>query len=176
MTTTTCKERFMPQPTPKRAGRTPKAGSRFPGAVLAENVRAYRQVRGLSQEQLAERMAALGHGWTAGIVGFVERGDRNMTVDELLGLALVLGASIGDLLDPAGVDGYEMTALDVGTARAIPAQEAYAWVHQMVVADLVWSGGPLDVRYRPKRGAPEPEPGGTPLADVLNRIHQRRQK
>jgi transcriptional regulator with XRE-family HTH domain len=96
----------MPQATPKRSGREPKPGSRFPSQILAANVRTWRGLRGMSQAQLAERMSRLGHGWTESIVGFVEQNRRNVTVDELIGLTIALNAQrLGALLDPLGPEG-----------------------------------------------------------------------
>jgi transcriptional regulator with XRE-family HTH domain len=96
----------MPQATPRRSKRQPKPGSRFPSQVLAANVRTWRGLRGLSQAQLAERMSRLGHGWTESIVGFVEQNRRNVTVDELVGLAIALNTrELGSLLDPLGPEG-----------------------------------------------------------------------
>lgn len=149
----------MPQATPKRAGKRAKPGSRFPDDVLADNTRAYRKLRGLSQEQLGERMAELGHGWTAGIVGFIERGERNVTVNELLGLALVLGVPIGKLIAPAGLlgvhpgavideGGMEVpnpTALDVGLAEPLSFGIAGTWLAGEVTAGLTGDG---DVRFQ----------------------------
>lgn len=146
----------MPQATPKRAGRSAKAGSRFPAEVLAANVRDYRQLRGLSQEQLAQKMAELGHPWTAGIVGFVERGDRNVTVDELVGLAFCLGFHPGKLLDPAGVLGLyggadvagasQASGLDIGLAVPLSQAMAGAWLSCQVAAGPNAEG---DVHFRP---------------------------
>ena len=145
----------MPQATPKRAGRSPKPGSRFPEQVLADNVRAYRQLRRMSQEELAAGMAGLGHPWTAGVVGFVERGDRNVTVGELLGLALVLALPPGKLLDPAGPLGLEgapltaeeagSTGLDVGVDEPLSFGMAGVWVKGELAAGLTTAG---DVRFR----------------------------
>jgi transcriptional regulator with XRE-family HTH domain len=96
----------VPQATPKRSGRQPKPGSRFPSEILADNVRIWRGLRGLSQAQLADRMSRLGHGWSESIVGFVERGQRNVTVDELIGLTIALNVrQLGSLLDPLGPEG-----------------------------------------------------------------------
>lgn len=96
----------MPQARPKRSGRKPKPGSRFPGEILADNVRIWRGLRKLSQAQLAERMTRLGHPWSESIVGFVERAERNVTVDELVGLTIALNvAQLGALLDPLGPEG-----------------------------------------------------------------------
>jgi transcriptional regulator with XRE-family HTH domain len=165
----------VPQATPKRAGKQAKAGSRFPAEVLARNVRDYRKLRNLSQEELGERMAALGHGWTAGIVGFVERADRNMTVDELLGAALVLGVAPGHLLSPYGVDGHDPAALDVGLAEPISFGAAFAWVDQAVVAELDWSDGPGGIYWRPNQRTAAVEEGDRQaLADTLNVTHSQR--
>ena len=146
----------MPQATPKRAGRKPKPGSRFPAEVLAANVRDYRQLRGLSQEQLAQKMTELGHPWTAGIVGFVERGDRNVTVDELVGVAFCLGFHPGKLLDPAGVLGLyggadvsgaaEATGLDIGLEVPLSQAMAGAWLSCQVAAGPDAGG---DIHFRP---------------------------
>src|SRR5438876_11910658 len=95
----------MPQATGKRAGRQPEAGARFRSDAVAENVRAMRGARGLSQGDLAERMKAEKFDWRQATVSEIERGARNVTVDELLGLALILEATPADLLDPAGIHG-----------------------------------------------------------------------
>ena len=93
----------MPRATARRSGREPKSGSRFPSQILADNVRIWRDLRRMSQADLAEHMTRLGHPWSDSIVGFVERGQRNVTVDEFVGLTLALGVhQPGALLDPLG--------------------------------------------------------------------------
>ena len=87
---------------PPPTQQSPLSTARTPARVLAENVKAYRLLRKLTQEQLAERMVALEHPWNGGIVSFLERRDRGVNTDELVGLALCLGVSIGQLLDPGG--------------------------------------------------------------------------
>jgi transcriptional regulator with XRE-family HTH domain len=130
---------IVPQATPKRSGRQPEPGSRFLSDVLADNIRSRRSDRRLSQYQLAKGMAALGHPWTDSIVGFVERGQRNVTIDELAGLALVLSSTLGDLLSPAGV-GRRITEaterLDIGRG-SLPARMAAAWMRGALVLGLV---------------------------------------
>jgi transcriptional regulator with XRE-family HTH domain len=87
------------------------------GEVLAENIRGCRLLRRLNQEDLAERMRALGHEqWVRATVSEVERYGRNVTVDELFALALALNATPGTLLEPTGVDGSQKADLDVGSA------------------------------------------------------------
>jgi transcriptional regulator with XRE-family HTH domain len=117
--------------TPKKAGRTARPGSRFLSDVLAANVRDTRSLRRLSQGELAQRMRLAGHQWTRATVSDVERANRNLTVDELAALCLILDATFGELLDPTGVGGRDGRLLDYGPA-AIPAERASAWVHGKV--------------------------------------------
>ena len=70
-----------------------QAVSQFPSQGLAQNVRVIRRWWDLSQADLAERMANLGHGWVRQTVGEVERSRRSVSVDELLGLAMALKTS-----------------------------------------------------------------------------------
>jgi transcriptional regulator with XRE-family HTH domain len=90
------------------------AGLGRPSDALAANLRAYRLLRHLTQDELASRMTHLDHGWGRSTVSAVESRSRNVTVDELFGLALSLGATIGQLLDPEGPDRSRRLSLDVG--------------------------------------------------------------
>ena len=100
---------------PSRKSREPKPGSRFPSEVLAQNVRLIRRVLDLSQGDLAERMASLGHRWVRQTVGEVERSGRVVSIDEQLGLAMALGTSLITLLDPSAIRGQDEPApTDVG--------------------------------------------------------------
>lgn len=128
------------RPTPKRAGRSPRKGSRFLSDVVAENVRVLRTLRRLSQSDLAARMSYLGHEWTRATVSDVERSRRNVTVDELLGLALSLRTEVPNLLDPAGIDGRAQEALDYGIADPIPTRSAQDWLHGRVGYGLLAEG------------------------------------
>jgi len=127
--------------TPKRAGRTPQPGSRFLSDAFAENLHAYRSLRRLSQEELARQMLNLGHAsWSRATVSEVERGGRTVTVDELLALALIFGTPIGDLLDPAGLDGRATAALDFGWRRTMPVAMASRWVRGRIRAEWTTNG------------------------------------
>jgi len=66
-----------------------------PSDALAENLRAYRLLRRMTQDQLAARMAHLCHGWGRSTVSAVEGKSRNVTIDELFGLAVSVGVTIG---------------------------------------------------------------------------------
>jgi transcriptional regulator with XRE-family HTH domain len=101
-------------PYARPAGRVVAGGVGQPADALAENLRAYRLLRHMTQDQLAARMAHLSHGWGRSTVSAVEGRSRNVIVDELFGLALALGVTVGQLLDPGGPDHSRQMSLDVG--------------------------------------------------------------
>jgi transcriptional regulator with XRE-family HTH domain len=111
---------------PRPAGRGPYVkGSRRttqglgrPSDALAENLRAYRLLRRMTQDELASRMSHLCHGWGRSTVSAVESKSRNVTIDELFGLAVSVGVTIGELLDPTGPDHRRPLSLDVGLRDA----------------------------------------------------------
>ena len=117
----------MPASTPRRAGREPLPGSRFLSDAIAEKVRAYRLLRRLKQDDVAEKMRELRHPWTQATVSQVERGQRNLTVDELVGLSIVYGLSLNELLDPVPVDGGPPPTLDIGLPFALPPETVRRW-------------------------------------------------
>ena len=118
----------MPEPAPGRGGREPLPGSRFLSDAIAEKVRAYRLLRRLKQDDVANSMRELRHQtWTRQTVSDVERLQRNLTVDELVGLSIVFGLSLNELLDPVPVDGGPPPALDVGLPVAIPPDIVRRW-------------------------------------------------
>jgi ribosome-binding protein aMBF1 (putative translation factor) len=67
--------------------------------ILAENLRAFRKSKGLSQEELAD-MCDLHRTY----VGSVERGERNVTLSTLETLAAALGVSVPELLTKRASD------------------------------------------------------------------------
>lgn len=62
-------------------------------AILAANIRAYREEKGLSQEDLAGLC-----GLHRTYIGSVERGERNVTLSTLEVFASVMGISVAKLL------------------------------------------------------------------------------
>lgn len=69
--------------------------------VMAENIRAARESQGIAQERVSARMRALGYGqWGRTTAGSVERGMRRLLAEEIIGLAIALETSVGQLLDP----------------------------------------------------------------------------
>jgi transcriptional regulator with XRE-family HTH domain len=118
----------MPAPAPGRGGREPLPGSRFLSDTVAEKVRAYRLLRRLKQDDVANRMRELRHPtWTRQTVSDVERVKRHLTVDELVGLSFVLDVTLNELLDPVPVDGGPPPALDVGLPWPIPPDIVRRW-------------------------------------------------
>ena len=92
-----------------------KGGDRHgpPSEALAKNIRDFRVLRHMTQADLAARMDQLGHGWGRSTVSAVEGKGRNVTTDELFGLAIVFAVTIGQLLDPTGPDHTRNLSLDV---------------------------------------------------------------
>jgi transcriptional regulator with XRE-family HTH domain len=118
----------MPEPAPGRAGRKPLPGSRFLSDAIAEKVRAYRLLRRMKQEDVAEKMRKLRHHtWTRQTVSDIERLQRNLTVDELVGLSIVFELSLNELLDPVPVGGGPPPALDIGLPVPIPPDAVRHW-------------------------------------------------
>lgn len=82
-------------PRPPRRRPTP-AGEPIDGrTVFGGNLRRVRKEQGLSQQALAE---LAGLHWT--YVGSVERGERNVSIDNMCRLAWALGVDLRDLLRP----------------------------------------------------------------------------
>lgn len=137
----------MPETTPP--GPQPaRPGSRFPTEVVADNVCTHRTRQGLAPNELAERMSSLGHDWTADTVNEVEERTRPLNVDELLGLALVLGVSLGDLLDPT-VARNDAAHLDLGGPEPLWGGFARLWVRQQIRAELLWLDWHRDLFFFP---------------------------
>ena len=70
-----------------------------PSETLAHNIRLYRRLLDLTQEDLGDLMADFD--WTRQTVTEIERLKRRVYVDELVGLTTAFDASINELLAPA---------------------------------------------------------------------------
>jgi transcriptional regulator with XRE-family HTH domain len=136
-----------------RAGR-PVGNLGPPSVALVENVTAYRALRRLTQDELAARMTRLGHEMGRSAVSAIEARNRNVNVDELFGLALVLGVTVGQLLDPTGPDHGRQLSLDVGVTseegapRPIAPWLSHLWVASRCVAQLPADDG-TEVQFLP---------------------------
>jgi hypothetical protein len=107
----------VPRATPAAAGEsTPEDVASIP-AALAFNVRTYRLLSRLEQDDVAAQMQYLGHRWRRATVSEVERERRNVTVPELLGLVVVLGATVQQLLDTRGPRESSGPRLALGVTR-----------------------------------------------------------
>ena len=132
-----------------------------PSVALAKNVAAYRAVRRITQTELAARMTVLGHTMGRSAVSAIEVKSRNVTVDELFGLAISIGVTIGQLLDPTGPDHSRPLAFDVGLktddgeARPIAPGLARLWAASRVVARLS-ADGDRSVEFEPADELPAP--------------------
>jgi transcriptional regulator with XRE-family HTH domain len=128
---------------PYRRGKARRVGDQGrPSHVLAENVRTYRALQQLTQDELAARMSHLGHGWGRSTVSAVEGKGRNVTIDELFGLALSIGVTVGDLLDPTGPGHNRQLSLDVG----LPLHEGGPRALSPTLAQL-WAASRAVVRF-----------------------------
>ena len=132
-----------------RAANRAVTGHGRPSDALAENLRAYRLLRHMTQDQVAARMTHLSHGWGRSTVSAVEGRSRNVTVDELFGLALSLGVTIGQLLDPCGPDRSRPLSLDVGLRaegdgppQPVAPRLARMWAASRALIRLQYDDGP----------------------------------
>jgi transcriptional regulator with XRE-family HTH domain len=102
-------------------------------ATVAANVRRIRDdVRGWSTYELSGKLAKAGRPIAPSAVSKIERGERQVTVDELMTLALVLGVNPNALLLPATAEGdVELTG---GPAR--PAGDVWEWAEGNRPLDL----------------------------------------
>jgi transcriptional regulator with XRE-family HTH domain len=128
---------------PYRVSRRREAVNRAqPSDVLAANLRSYRVLRHITQDELALRMDHLGHGWGRSTVSAVEGKGRNVTIDEIFGLAVCLGVTVGQLVDPSGPDHARTGSLDVGltaadgSSRLLPPGVAQLWAAGRAVVRL----------------------------------------
>src|SRR6266508_1564840 len=109
-----------------RSKRAPKPGSQFFSGVLADNLRAIRGMKALSQAHVAQHMQNVGHPtWSRTTVDNVESSKRSVSIDEFFGLCLVLMVAPIALLDAPR---STVQTVDVGAAEPIPATVATDWV------------------------------------------------
>lgn len=136
-------------PSTTAGGGPPMRASLTLGEVAAKNVRNYRALRGMTQSDLAARLAPLGLAWVQTTVSEVERNGRAVTVDELADLAVGLGVSVAALLDPAGPERANERELAIGSNRTLPPPlalkfiterwldaEAARWIEELVLPPM----------------------------------------
>ncbi len=67
-------------------------------AVIGRNVRDHREGQGLTQDALTRALRSGGLTWTRSTLAKVERGERPVTVEELVVLSVVTGVPVPDLV------------------------------------------------------------------------------
>lgn len=92
--------------------------------VIVRNIRGMRSRKGLDQSELVERMRALGFtNWHRQTISRVERGDRRIQAEELLGLAVALETTMPALLtaldDDKAVEFPSGQVVDAAYVRAL---------------------------------------------------------
>lgn len=93
--------------------------------TVAANVRRARKGHGLSTYELADRLASAGHAIAASAVAKIERGERQVTVDDLMALATALDVPPSALLLPPH-DGTQRI-VELTGAGTVPADVAWDW-------------------------------------------------
>ncbi|MFJ5861512.1 helix-turn-helix domain-containing protein [Pseudarthrobacter sp. NPDC092439] len=96
------------------------------GARVAANIARLREKRGLSQPQLTELLKERGISFARGAVSKIEKGQRKLDPDELVGFALALGTTPNALL--FGEDSFLPTEeLGLTQADNYPAERVWTW-------------------------------------------------
>ncbi|WP_331448025.1 helix-turn-helix transcriptional regulator [Streptomyces xanthochromogenes] len=94
-------------------------------ATVAHNVLRLRKRRELSIYQLSAKLREAGRAITPAAVGKIERQQRQVTVDDLMALAVILGVSPASLLLPQ--DDSPTRTVEVTGAGEVPADTAWEW-------------------------------------------------
>jgi hypothetical protein len=84
-------------------------------ALIADNVRAARARIHITQASVARRMRALGYDWWyQQTAGAVERGERRLTTEEMLGLSVALDTTLAAIVLPVHQPGGQKILLPGG--------------------------------------------------------------
>lgn len=94
--------------------------SDFSDSIFARRLREVRQQAGMTQQQLADRMAEVGHKLHRSAVAKIELGERPVTIGEAVQLAGVLGIPLMELVTQRGGE----TDLERRHAERVEAQIA----------------------------------------------------
>jgi transcriptional regulator with XRE-family HTH domain len=127
--------------------------------VLTRNIRAARSRLDLEQKNIVARMRALGHDtWHRQTMGKVERGERRVTGEEMIALALALETTIAALMAPRDEDG----AVELRSGARLPVEVVrLSAVGKIVDGAVRWDGD------EPVFSAQEHPPV---VVDVMNRM------
>lgn len=103
--------------------------------AVAANVQAVRKGRGMSQQQLAGALAAIGRPTLATTIAKIEAGDRRVDVDDLVALGLVLNVSPARLLIG---DGDQDGEVSLTSEVSVPSWRGWQWAtgeHSLFIDD-----------------------------------------
>jgi transcriptional regulator with XRE-family HTH domain len=119
------------------------------GRTIAGNIAGVRARKGLKQSDVVERMNSLGYSdWHRQTLSRVERSDRRIQAEELLGLAIVLETSVTRLLAPVWEDKH--VELPNGMPLGVIAVEGYIGGEWVTDERILWHGNkPV---YQPRPG------------------------
>lgn len=95
-------------------------------ATVAANIQRLRRARGLSIYGLSDRLREVGRPIAPSAISKVERGERQVTVDELMTFAVALDASPSALLLPLTDD--PAVKVEITGVGPVPADQAWDWV------------------------------------------------
>jgi len=71
-----------------------------PNEITARNIATYRRWRGISQEELADRLIRLGHTSSRRSVSRLEAGEKQIDIDQVYAVALALETTVDKLITP----------------------------------------------------------------------------
>lgn len=94
--------------------------------TVAANVRRMRKRRGMSTYQLSEALGKAGRSITASGIGSLERGKRQVSVDDLMALAFVLNTPPSALLLP--LEDSPDATIEITGAGTVSAESAWDWL------------------------------------------------
>jgi transcriptional regulator with XRE-family HTH domain len=102
------------------------------GRQVAQNVARIRSYRSLTTVQLSKLLAEVGRPITPSSITKIELGQRQVNVDDLIALAVVLGVNPSALLIPNTLDGeVEITA--VGVVNLV---DAWDWLDGYIPVEI----------------------------------------
>lgn len=96
------------------------------GATVAANVRRVREARGLTIYELSGALDRAGRAIAPSAVAKIERKERQVSVDDLMALSVVLGVSPSALLLPVGVEQHD--EVEMTGSRPVTAYTAWHWL------------------------------------------------
>lgn len=97
------------------------------GKTVGENIARFRKRRDLTTRQLSAALEKAGRAIPASGITRMEKGERVVTADELVALAVVLGVNPSALLLPLNVAGRTVGDVVITGAGTVPGWLAWGW-------------------------------------------------